>query len=405
MSPPRSAQHQAVATQIAAGVQADMASLLDRVVRRIRREVPSYGRTDIVGIDELRSSVADNVDHIIKGLTGADPSDLRAPRATGRARAAQGAPLVEMLSAYRVGFAEVCSGLVATARALPGAPDDVLVALGGPLFALFNEYCDAAIVAYRDEAQQMVRAHERERAVLVEAILTGPAGAGPLWDVAHALRLPLDGAFMIVAARADLGHDPMPRVESALAVHDIRSVWRLETDLGIGVLSLTDRSREQSALAVLDKHAGGPVGVSPVFGELSQAAWGLRLARLALEGRPDGGVGVEQFRDRPLNFLLAAAPHAALETARVVLGGLLALPPDDRDLLLTTFETWVDAGGSAQEASTVLFCHPNTVRYRLRRLESETGRRMTHPADAAELVAAARAWSQLPHSTTDLGSR
>lgn len=396
-SPPT--HHQKVVHEIVTTMRSGMPALLDEVVQRIRDEIPAYGRADVVAPDELRSSVADNIEYILDGLTGAGHDDLGAPRATGRARAAQGAPLVEMLSAYRVGFSAVWSVLVATARDIPGMPTDIVADLAGLIFSLHNDYCDAAISAYRDEAQQMVRARERERAVLLEAILTGSAAKGTLWEVAQALRLPLDGAFIVVAGKAELGHDPMPRVESALAVQDISSVWRLETTLEIGVLSLADRSRADVALAVLDKHASGPVGVSPVFVELRQAPWALRLARLALENRPEGA-GVEQFQDRPLNVLLAAAPRAALETARAVLGSVLGLPPEDRDLLLTTFEAWVAAGGSAQEASIVLFCHPNTVRYRLRRIEAETNRSLSDPADAAELVAAARAWSQLPHSAS-----
>ncbi|MBC3190339.1 helix-turn-helix domain-containing protein [Pseudonocardia sp. C8] len=380
-------------------VRADLPALLDTVVQRIVDEVPMYARDDVVPADDLYRSVRTNVEYIFDGLTGAAPVDARAPAATGRARAAQGAPLVEVLSAYRVGFGEVWARLVATARRLPGVPEDAVIDLAGSGFALHNAYCDAVIEAYRDEARLLLRARERERAVLVGAILTGSAEKGTVWEVAEALRLPVEGAFMVVAATAELGHDPMPRVESALAACDVTSVWRLENDLSLGVLSLADRSRSEEAMGVLDRHAGGPVGVSPVFGELRQAAWALRLARLALQNLPPDG-GVEQFRDQPLSVLLAAAPHAALETAHVVLGGLLELPPDDRDLLLATFEAWVEAGGSAQAAGTILFCHPNTVRYRLRRIATVTGRDLGAPADIAELVAATRAWFQLPHRAT-----
>lgn len=399
MDPSTSTRHQRVVTQVVDLMRRNLPALLDKVVQHIRGEIPVYGRADVVQPDDLRASVSNNIEFILHGITGTAMADLRAPRATGRRRAAQGAPLADMLSAYRVGFAVVWSELVATARSLPGTPDDVVADLAGLVFALHNDYCDAAIGAYRDEAQQIVRARERERAALVDAILTGSAAKGTLWEVSQALRLPLEGVFLVVAATADLGHDPMPRVESALAVHDISSVWRLETDLSLGVLSLADLSRADVALEVLRRHATGPVGVSPTFVELRQATWALRLARLALGNHP-AGAGVEQFRDRPLNVLLAAAPHAALETARVVLGGVLELPPEDRDLLLGTFGAWVDAGGSAEEASAALFCHPNTVRYRLRRLQAETGHSLGDPADAAELVAAARAWTQLPHVTS-----
>ena len=38
-----------------------------------------------------------------------------------------------------------------------------------------------------------------------------------------------------------------------------------------------------------------------------------------------------------------------------------------------------------QEAATRMVCHPNTVRYRLRRIEERTGRSLRAPRDLAEL--------------------
>ena len=78
--------------------------------------------------------------------------------------------------------------------------------------------------------------------------------------------------------------------------------------------------------------------------------------------------------------------------------GPLALPEDELDLLLGTFEAWIRGGGSATAAGAELFCHPNTVRYRLRRIEAGTGRVLANPGDVAELVTAVRAWRELPHS-------
>jgi sugar diacid utilization regulator len=49
-------------------------------------------------------------------------------------------------------------------------------------------------------------------------------------------------------------------------------------------------------------------------------------------------------------------------------------------------------------AAAELFCHPNTVRYRLRRIEAGTGRVLANPGDVAELVTAVRAWREVPHS-------
>jgi len=397
MTASMSMSHHDAAASIVAALRSSLPALTDGIVARIRAEIPFYAGQDIVTPDDLHESVRANIDYLLASLTGTAAPNLSAPHATGRARAAQGAPLAEMLTAYRVGVAELWSAVAATARDLPGVPADDVIDLAGAAFAAQNTYSDAALAAYRDEAREILRTRERERAALVEVILTGAAAKGTLWEVANALRLPLDGAFLVIAAETELGHDPLPRAESALAVLDVRSVWRLDAELSLGVLSLPDRSRNGAVLTVLDRHATRRIGASPVFAELHQASWALDLARLAL-GSHSESTGVTQFRDSPIDLLVAAAPHAALKAARAVLGGLLAVPEDELALLLGTFEAWVRASGSASVAGAELFCHPNTVRYRLRRIEAGSGRVLANPGGVAELVTAVRAWRELPHS-------
>jgi PucR C-terminal helix-turn-helix domain/GGDEF-like domain len=397
MTTSTSMSHHDTAAHIVAALRDDLPALTDRIVARIRTEIPFYAGQGIVTRDDLRESVRANIDYILASLTGTATPNLSAPHATGRARAAQGAPLAEMLTAYRVGVAELWTAMATTARGLTGLPDKDVIALAGAVFAVQNTYSDAALAAYRDEAREMLRTRERERAALVEVILTGTAAKGTLWEVANALRLPLDGAFLVIAAETEPGRDPIPRAESALAVLDVRSVWRLDAELSLGVLSLPDQARNSAVLTVLGKHATRRIGASPLFAELHQANWALELARLALRSRPDNA-GVTQFRDSPIDLLVAAAPYAALEAARAVLGSLLALPEDELTPLLSTFEAWVRANGSANAAGAELFCHPNTVRYRLRRIEASSGRTLASPGDVAELVTAVRAWRELPHT-------
>jgi len=43
-----------------------------------------------------------------------------------------------------------------------------------------------------------------------------------------------------------------------------------------------------------------------------------------------------------------------------------------------------------------LFCHPNTIRHRLRRIADATGRSLTAPADVTELCLALEAARQQP---------
>jgi hypothetical protein len=375
-------------------------ALLDRMVARTLSEIPFYASGDGPDPADLRASLQRNVDYVLGGLLGGDPgqeSDLAAPTATGRLRANQGAPLVEMLASYRLGFNEVWLELVDVARGTPGVSDTVLVELAGQMFQLHCRYADASVNGYRDEYREVVRTTEREHSALVEAVLAESTSTGSLWEAADALRLPLEGHFLIVAAEAvELGHDPLPRVEPALSALDVSSVWRLQPDQSVGVLSLRRAAQAASVLDTASHRALTRIGVSPMFTQLRQASRGLKLARLAMEHQSPGA-GVEQFRDSPLSMLVAAAPSAAMETARSVLGDLLSLREDDRDLLLSTLLAWLDADGSANAAGAALFCHPNTVRYRLRRVEDATGRSLAAPAQLAELVTAVRAWSELPH--------
>lgn len=375
-------------------------ALLDRMVARTRAEVPFYASQDGPDPADLRASMELNVDYVLSCLTGssgAQAVDLAAPTATGRLRARQGAPLVEMLASYRFGFSEVWQELVDLARATPDVSDSVLVELAGQIFELHSRYADALVNGYRDEYREIVRATEREHSALVEAVLAESTSKGTLWEAANVLRLPLEGNFLVVVAEAvEPAQDPLPRIESALSALDVNSVWRLQAEQTVGVLSLRRDAQAALSIETLADHARARVGVSPLFTQLRQASRGLALARLAMEHQR-GGAGVEQFRDSPLSMLVASAPVAAIEAARTVLGELLSLREDDRDLLLSTLLAWLDADGSANAAAAALYCHPNTVRYRLRRIEETTHRSLNAPSQLAELVTAVRAWCELPH--------
>jgi DNA-binding PucR family transcriptional regulator len=120
-----------------------------------------------------------------------------------------------------------------------------------------------------------------------------------------------------------------------------------------------------------------------------------------MSGQPAGTAEVVRFQDDPLTVVMAAAPEAAADIARRVMGPVLALDSDARALLLDTFQCWIDAAGNATAAAQALHCHSNTVRYRLRKLEDLTGRSLQTPGDTAELVAALRAVRFLPGTSTD----
>jgi len=383
-----------VIRRIGGGVPA----LAERITARIFTEIPVYA-AGAVPREAVLASVVGNVEDAFDRLAGRK-FDLAAAVKTGRERAQQGMPLADLLSSFRMGYDETWDAIIAAARLAPAIPSDDVVDLSRSWFHLHNLVGDTIIHAYREEAQHLLLTRERERAALVNVLLTGDIGLATVVEVAGKLRLPVEGVFVVVAAATGLGEDPIPRVGSSLSAIDVGSVWHLAQDALVGVLSLEKASRMPSVMEVLERHASGPIGVSPVFAPLRRAAWALGLAQLVLRRQP-GTAAVEQFRDDPMNVLVASAPDAAQETSRTVLGGLLDLAPDRRDLLLSTFNAWIEAGGSAQATGEALTCHPNTIRHRLRRIELVTGRNLARPGDIAELVAACHAWTQLPPQSWD----
>jgi DNA-binding PucR family transcriptional regulator len=65
-------------------------------------------------------------------------------------------------------------------------------------------------------------------------------------------------------------------------------------------------------------------------------------------------------------------------------------------MLLDTLGTYFAAQGSAIEAGKRLYCHPNTVRHRLHRIERQTGRLLQDPRSCGELFVALEALRRLP---------
>ncbi|MFE9885579.1 PucR family transcriptional regulator [Streptomyces scopuliridis] len=166
------------------------------------------------------------------------------------------------------------------------------------------------------------------------------------------------------------------------------SAWRLLHDAEVGIARLPGAHPLVAPLAdALEAVAKGHVGISPPYHDLRKTAEALKLARIALRGAYDEQ-RVTVFDRDPLAIAAASSPQVMRTVARTILGPLDHAAERDRALLLDTFGAWLDADGSADRAAATLFCHPNTVRHRLRRLQDQTGRSLSQPRELAELTLA-----------------
>jgi hypothetical protein len=163
-----------------------------------------------------------------------------------------------------------------------------------------------------------------------------------------------------------------------------------------GIVSLRTQRNLPALTENLRSGAVARVGVSPVYTGLERTSQALHLARIALACSPAGDPMVNVFDDAPLPALVASSPTTSYQITKTILRPLLDINPNERDMLLNTLATFFAFQGSAIEAGKHLYCHPDTVRHRLHRIERQAGRLLQDPRSCGELLVALEALRRLP---------
>ncbi|WP_084780626.1 PucR family transcriptional regulator [Planobispora rosea] len=368
--------------------------LAGELARRIRA---AEAELAVVPPEDLTAVCVRHLRGIYTHLAGEGPMELDTVRDNARRRALQGVPLAALLHSYRVGTLFIWESFVTAADERVRA---VLLESVSELWLGLEDYSEAVRSTYHEvEAERELRAR-RDRDLLFDALLG--ADHARILESADALGLPQRGRFHVLAAETAA----QPRLPG-------HTVWRELPGERLAVVSLPSPSSPSSPSALLPASSSpsalsgasdplladpppGRFGISPPYTQISQTASALRLARLALAAVPPGEDGISRYGDRPVATLVASSPETAGDLARRLLGPVLKLPREDRDTLLGTAHAWFAAGGSTARTAGALFCHRNTVRYRLARLESLTGRRFEDPREAAELFVALETLRVLP---------
>lgn len=377
----------------------------DRLTDRTLTEDPAYAA--LLGRAELRERIHLTLGQAVEGLVRSSrglPPELADARATGALRAGQGVPLASLRRAYRYGGRLVWQSLTEAVAAHDRAELPRLLPGAVVLWDVLDQMADAASEAYlRVEAERGERDREL-RAALLDTLLggdgnggggtgNGPGPAAQLSAEAAAARLGLPGrgrfAVVVLAPGTPPGRRPGTDPDGP------RVLWRIRPDGETGLAELGHHPLE--SLRALLAPLAVPAGVSPVVSAPSGLAGARRLAALALRSAPAvSGPGAVLLDERLPAALVAADPELAARLRRVVLGPVLALPPEDGRVLLDTLGTWLACQGSTTYAAQRLYCHRNTVSNRLRRLEQLTGRALSDPAHVVELALAHAAVTQRP---------
>src|ERR1700761_106220 len=377
------------------GIASELASRVDdlahAVAYAVRAEVTFYKSTGVVTNDELLTSSAENLRFALKCLGAAEGFDTSPAVATGSKRAAAGVPLPAVMDAYRIASHHLWDAVVQIATTQPGVSRDALIQATTRIWHIQDAYTDTMTSAYRQQTTQQVLEDEAERAALTEALVDGRTLTEyTVWEVAQLLQLPISGPYVVVAASCPtVGKQALPGITAMLRSVDIFSAWRLLPDIQIGIAHVPTESKRDSVVELLERQATTKVGVSPPFNDLTDTAQALRYARVALNtrnGRTGGGVTV--FEDSLLAVAAVSAPEVTNKVAALILCQFDGLSSAEKDVLFETFRAWAANKGSVADTAAQLFCHPNTVRHRLHRIEAQTGRSLAVPNQLAELCLA-----------------
>jgi DNA-binding PucR family transcriptional regulator len=242
-----------------------------------------------------------------------------------------------------------------------------------------REVAFAAAHVYAEAAESRGAWDARLESLVLDAVLRGEADES-LHSRATALGW---GAVDQVAVVAGLT-PPIPVQE---AVDTLRRGARhrgvellagVQGDRLVAILgAVGDPMADVTALA--DRFADGPVVVGPTVPHLYAAG---RSARAALSGLTAVRAWTEAPRPVLADDLLPERVLAGDGPARRALVDRIHRPlVDAGGPLLETATAYVESGGSLEATARTLFVHPNTVRYRLRRVAEITG---YDPADPRE---------------------
>jgi PucR C-terminal helix-turn-helix domain/GGDEF-like domain/GAF domain len=277
--------------------------------------------------------------------------------------------------------------LAAVGSAEPGPmPADTEVRI-----SRFAELVAGVVVAgYRDEQKTKLLGDVSQHPLLIDSLLEGRVlDRWSLCEVARCLRLPANGPFVVIAAEVPaVGSEALPTVESKLRGHDVYSAWRLQPDLQVGIVHVNSERQLDEILGLVRRLATDRVGVSSCFDDLRDTPQALHIAKVMQRGRPHHSSPVAVFDGSILATAAVSAPDVMVKSIGGALKGFDDLPEDERETLFETFQVWLDSDTSVRGAAEVLFCHPNTVRHRLHRIEKHTGRSLARPRDVAELCLA-----------------
>jgi sugar diacid utilization regulator len=390
---------------IALRIAAQREPLARRITDRQREQAEEAGeREDPVSAEESFYLALVLIDGFVASLHGAEPMSpavVERMREMAARRAHQRVPLESFTRRPRVWGEVVWEAVVATARVSKPHERDAAIQISSMLMRYVDLISRAATSAYLDE----ITDRGLLRRDLLDALISGRGEEDGVRKLARSLRLKLADSYIAVIVRGEDMHgetgrdEPLPgRVALDRIVEATRRYMQpTEGSLLAGMrqgdlVALYPVSGPSDMQIVRDDCAElanalpveVSIGISASHRGLREVATAYAEAREAVEvadrlnirGR---AVGLE---DLLVDHMLRASGHAQ----RILLDAMQRLVDYDKQHgteLVATLRTYVDTGFNLTKSGSLLFVHPNTVVYRLRRIHELSGH---DPHDVDDLL-------------------
>lgn len=381
--------------------QSRLPDLPERVLEDVWRSIPELARASPHSSEHDALPVIDRkLRAFVRNIAdpARSPEDrARMHQALGRSAYLHGVDPVLLQSAYQAGARFAWRRLAGAIRR-SGATADQLYRATEAVLASAEELSGHALASYTELSEDGTEALRRNRQRLLQVILAEPGSIAPdvLSRAASAAQwtVPRSIACVVLDRKWETGE----RLSPALEPDVLSDLCHPEPRL---ILPEPDRpgriDRLRRGLQGMRFAVGTRVGVA-------EAAQSLRAAEHALSLLRQGAFrDADHVRcdDHLSTLLLLNDEHLARRLVERRMAALEPLEPEPRRRLLETLLAWLSTGSQAQAAAR-LHLHPQTVRYRMRRLDELFGDQLRDPAWRFEMELAIRAQRLLLRPATSL---
>ncbi|WP_393062693.1 helix-turn-helix domain-containing protein [Streptomyces sp. LN549] len=365
----------------------ELPSLIKEIGVEVTRTYPEYarllsgpnGQAIRVGVEQSLSSF---VDLVAEPSTSTSLRDDMCRR-FGRFEAYEGRTMETLQGAYRLGARVALRRAKKVGRSYNFSPT-LMLSFADALFAYVDELESLSREGFLEVQSQTGEQSEAMRRRLLHLILAGrPVPRTAIAELSEQTGWTLPEEVTLVAARAPAGLD------------------RVSADRDI----LVDLSDPQPHLLIpgplddarrtmLDQTLLGTRAAIGLTVPTALAADSIRWARRVLE-LVDAGViddaPIILCEDHLITLWLLSDPVLLDQLAQRELAPIAGISATRRERLIETLRIWLDTRGTAAHMGELLDVHPQTVRYRMRNLESIFGEQLIDPESRFSTEAVLRA--------------